>query len=192
MASLGNAWLGHRRGEPPGRIGMHRHIEHWRDECAFDDASAKLGTILLPERTQCSWRQDLDRGIGLSGNFARSCSSAAANRVSITGGECPVNRLAVPEMTPHRRTVASPTRQDPSGKPGRVSSGDEPRPVGVVVRHVVDALVIFTQGQDAQEELAFVLCSGPSLDGRRAVRVDDRADHIGVEKPADHSSASRP
>ena len=122
--------------------------------------------------------------------FERGCREERVDHRRRAPGQ-PLGRSRNNTSPPHDRVA---DRQDPSGKPTRqpVSGGDEPRPAGVVVRYVVDALVVLTQGQDAEEKPVFVLGCGPSLNGRSAVRVDDRADDIGVEKPPDHNSASRP
>lgn len=69
----------------------------------------------------------------------------------------------------------------------RIAIGHVPLPVGMVWAKIMNALVILAERQNAEKEVLFILTLRPSLHRRRAVRVDQCGDDIGVEQPAFHS-----
>lgn len=85
-------------------------------------------------------------------------------------------------------------RQDPTLESGfeRISRRHVAQTIGIIVGKIGDALIVFSECQDAQEKLVFIDGLPPSLDAGRAVRGHQGGDDIGIDQPTDHRSMSRP
>ena len=85
-------------------------------------------------------------------------------------------------------------RQYSSGETSleRISRRDVALNVGVVASEIGDALVVFGEREDTDEEAAFIDSAPPALDAGRSVWRDERRNNVGVDEPANHSAASRP
>ena len=74
----------------------------------------------------------------------------------------------------------------------RISSRDVALNVGVVASKICDALVVFREREDTDEEAAFIDSAPPALDAGRSVGRNEGRNNVGVDEPANHSAASRP
>ena len=85
-------------------------------------------------------------------------------------------------------------RQYSSGETSleRISRRDVALNVGVVGSEIGDALVVFGEREDTDEEAAFIDSAPPALHAGGSVWRDERRNNVGVDEPANHSAASRP
>src|SRR5271157_1451559 len=85
-------------------------------------------------------------------------------------------------------------RQNSSGETSleRISRRDVALNVGAVASEIRDALVVFREREDADEDPAFIDSAPPALDTGRSVWRNERRNNVGVDEPANHSAASRP
>lgn len=119
------------------------------------------------------------------------------------GEQCIHDRGRVPSETPDRSRHDAPPPDN--GITDRESTALEPvgetvagyanlNTTRVIFGQVMDALFIFSQCEDAQEELPLVHRRGPTFHGRRPSGIDQCRHDIGIEQPSlrRQRSTSRP